>query len=115
MDITLRVADNEADIYRSFIKSDMPCCPHCNAPIELRAEDMHLVVYSPLTPMFGMEIGRPKFQCNKCGQTVEIIADMDLHAFPSIIQYLTRLRQEYKARLARAATKPKGIVYNGQK
>ena len=113
LDITVRISTEEANAYRSFIQSDVPKCPHCGAPIELRPDDMHINIYSPLNPLFGMEMGRPQFDCIRCGKRVEVMADMDLHAFPSIIQYLTRLRQEYKKRLELAKTRSKGIVING--
>ncbi|MCM1531854.1 MAG: hypothetical protein NC114_06240 [Ruminococcus flavefaciens] len=115
LDITVRVSEDEAPIYQSLIDSDRPKCPACGAAMKLKAEDMHLVIHSPLTPLFGMDIGTPRFKCPSCGTDVEIPADMDLHAFPSILQYVTRLRQEYKRRVALAQAKSKGIVIDGKK
>lgn len=109
LDITVRVSPNEAPIYQSLIDSDCPICPNCGGSMKLKSDDMHLMIYSPLTPLFGMDMGKPKCDCPTCGKSMEIPVDVDLHAFPSILQYVERLRQEYKRRLALAQMRSRGV------
>lgn len=99
LDITVRVAPNEASVYQSLIDAEKPACPFCKNRIQPKPEDMHLLIYSPLNPLFGIDMGKPRIKCPSCGKDVEILVDMDLSAFPSVLQYVQRLRQEYKKKL----------------
>lgn len=114
LDIIVRVSPNEAHIYQTLLDSDYPKCPHCGGQMKLKPDDMHLMIYSPLAPLFGMDMGKPRCCCPECGKDVEIPVDVDLHAFPSILQYVERLRQEYKRRMAVAQVRSRGVK-NGEK
>lgn len=115
LDIRVRIAPDEVRTYQSLIVSDRPTCTNCRLPMHPNPEDMHLSIYSPLTPMFGMDIGRPIYKCASCGTEVELPVEVDLHAFPSILQYVTRLRQEYKKRMVVAQMRTKGVQHGKEK
>lgn len=115
LDITVRIRPEEASIYQSLITSDCEHCPHCQGLLQPTPENMHLLIYTPLVSMFGMDVGKPIMYCNRCGGKIELPISADLNAFPSVIQYVTRLRQEYNKRLKQSQLKAKGVIINGSK
>ena len=109
VDITYTLQDKkEIDVYRKLIATVMPECPLCGEVLIPDENDCNLVIHNPLQCVFGIEIGTPVTNCTNCKSTLQIGDMADLSAFPSVIEYLSELRKEYKKRAAQFMSNNRG-------
>lgn len=107
--------EEEASIYRKLLKEDLPKCPKCGKELNPKDEHLMLRVSSPLTPMFGMELGTPVTVCQECGGTIIDETTVDLTAYPSAMKFLMDLRKQYQARMSAAMRQQRGGSTGGKR
>ena len=97
--ITLSVeGPEEYKAYHAWVRGNMPTCPHCGKPLDPADDKLHVVISSPLVSFFGMNMGRICTACEECGQHVDGTTELDMAAFPSVTNYLEKLRARFEQR-----------------
>lgn len=97
LSVSLKINDPmEIKAFRAFLKDEpgLKKCPHCGAANEIGDEDLVLEVESPLGSGTGLQIATPRVICDSCREVIPTCM-MDYSAFPSVVSFVTRLRNRY--------------------
>lgn len=98
LNVRLQIMDpNEKMIFRTFLKDEpaISRCPACGAATTQVTDDMLvLTVESPLSNALGLRMARPNIKCSGCKKELPMNA-MDYSAFPSVVSFVTNLRNRY--------------------
>lgn len=110
LSVSLKIKDPiEIKAFRAFLKDEpgLAKCPHCGAANDIGDEDLVLVVDSPLGSGTGLQMASPRVICDSCRQPIPTCM-MDYSAFPSVVSFVTSLRNRYVQ-----LTKQKARAANG--